>query len=336
MGVWARFKLTNDKFSIPNFQSVSLSDSPENADLKASLVRTGISATFHRLRWGLILSVALVVIMAASFAATTLLNQKARKSRDELITAYRLSWKIGIAAAMLEVALLVPLLAYGFFQFTLLLAGHYFPKLLAVIIIGGLVALWRCAGILLKSVPLVFDEHLSRAVTAQEAPELWEAVSGAAHRLRTAPPDNIVIGMQLNFYVTEMAVRLSSGAVSGRTLYLSYPLLKQLAPEEVLAVAGHELGHFIGDDTRLTREFYPLRFKARATMLMLARSGWACWTSLHFLNFFTLCFAETEQQTSRARELLADQKAAELTSPQTAARALVRFSVMAEAFHLHL
>jgi hypothetical protein len=116
MGVWARFKLTNDKFSIPNFQSVSLSDSPENADLKASLVRTGISATFHRLRWGLILSVALVVIMAASFAATTLLNQKARKSRDELITAYRLSWKIGIAAAMLEVALLVPLLAYGFFR----------------------------------------------------------------------------------------------------------------------------------------------------------------------------------------------------------------------------
>ena len=89
---------------------------------------------------------------------------------------------------------------------------------------------------------------------------------------------------------------------------------------------------FIGEDTRMTREFYPLRFKIRATMVAMARSGWVGWPSFQFLNFFTWCFGETEHAASRKRELLADEKAAALTSPRTAASALVRFQVATEAF----
>ena len=124
-----------------------------------------------------------------------------------------------------------------------------------------------------------------------------------------------------------MAVR-----AEGKTLFLSYPVLKQLSEEEVLAVIGHELGHFIGEDTTLTRQFYPLRLKIRATMIAMARSGWVGWPSFQFLSYFTWCFDETEQAASRDRELLADRKGAELTTPQTAAHALVRFQVAAEAF----
>ena len=150
----------------------------------------------------------------------------------------------------------------------------------------------------------------------------------------TAPPDHIVVGLQLNFYVTELAVKHGTGTVTGRTLFLSQPLMKQLAPDEVLAIVGHELGHFIGDDTRITREFYPLRQKAEATFLTLAQAGWSGWTSLHVLNFFGWCFGSVEQSMSRERELLADRHAAQLTSPAAAARALVRLHVFLEAFKL--
>jgi Zn-dependent protease with chaperone function len=241
-----------------------------------------------------------------------------------------------MAAAMAKVFFLIPLLAYGTFEFSVLLTDRYFPKLLLMIVVGGLLALWKSASILLKKVPLEFNEPMARAVTPEEAPELWQAVRSAAERLQTTPPDRILLGLQLNFYVTELAVRHDGGRAEGKTLYLSFPLLKQLSVDEVTAIMGHELGHFIGEDTKMSREFYPLRLKARATMVAMAQSGWIGWPSFQFLNFFSWCFGGTEQAASRARELLADQKAAVLTSPQTAAHALVRFQVAMEAFQYGL
>jgi Zn-dependent protease with chaperone function len=320
-----------DKFSKMDFQQVCLNCPPGLEKIHDKLEESGVASTFRRLRWGLILSAVLVAIMAVSIAAIIVLNKQAQKSQDDLIRSYRLSWKIGIAAALAKVFLLIPLLAYGTFEFTVLLSDQFFPKLLIVIILGGLFALWKSATVLLKKVPMEFKEPLCREVTAEEAPELWQAVKEAAQRLQTTPPDRILIGMQLNFYVSELAVIHDSGRVEGKTLFLSYPLLKQLSADEVLAIIGHELGHFIGEDTRMTREFYPMRLKVHATMIAMARSGWVGWPSFQFLNFFLLSFGRTEGTASRNRELLADQKAALLTSPQTAAHALLRFQVSLEA-----
>jgi len=321
-----------EKVAHLDFQQVCLNPPAGLEKLHDNLVRAGVAATYQRLRWGLILSTLLVAGLAVAIGAIVALNEKAKRSRAALIRGYQLSWKIGMAAALAKVFLLIPLLAYGTFEFTILLFGGYLPKLLVVIVAGGLFALWKSAAILLKKVPLEFKEPMSREVTPAEAPELWQAVREAAQRLQTSPPDYIVIGLQFNFYVTELAVCHDAGRAEGKTLYLSYPLLKQLSADEVLAIVGHELGHFIGEDTRMTREFYPLRLKVRATMLAMARSGWVGWPSFQFLNFFGWCFGETEQAASRLRELLADQKAALLTSARTAANALVRFQVATEAF----
>jgi Zn-dependent protease with chaperone function len=235
-------------------------------------------------------------------------------------------------AALVKLLLLVPLLTYGAFEFTVLSAGQYFPKLLFAIVLGGAIALWTSTQALLRKVPMEFKEPMSRAVTPEEAPELWAAVRQAAERLDTAPPDHIIIGMQLNFYVTEIPVLHGFGRVEGRTLFLSHPLLKEFTEEETLSIIGHELGHFIGEDTRMTREFYPMRYKTHAMMVALARSGWVAWTSFQFLSFFSWSFAETEGAASRKRELLADQKGASLVSPQVAARALVKFHALVEGF----
>lgn len=319
-----------------SFQEVCRAPQPGFEKLSASLVKAGVSANFTRLRWGIGLATALMVVLVAAFAAVTVLNRRARRSRDALIGAYQLSWKIAMAAAIVDVLLLAPLLTYASYEITVLLADQYYPKLIIALAIGGGYALWHSAKILLARVPMEFTEGMSRSVTPAEAPELWAAVRAAAARLRTAPPDHVVVGMQMNFYVTELAVNHGTGRAEGRTLYLSHPALAHLSPDEVLAIIGHELGHFIGDDTRLTREFYPLRHKANATMFALAQSGWVGWPSFQLLNFFGWSFAQTEQETSRQRELLADKKAAELTSPAIAARALVKIHVLIEAFQQQL
>jgi Zn-dependent protease with chaperone function len=243
-----------------------------------------------------------------------------------------MGWKLAIAAALAEVLLLVPLLVYACIQLPALLADRIFPNLVLMVVIGGIYAVWRTVAALLKKTPLEFAEPMARELKPEDAPELWSAVREAAARLQTQPPDRILTGLQLNFYVTEMAVRYEGGRTEGRTLFMSYPLLKHLTVEEILAIVGHELGHFIGEDTRMTREFCPLRLKIRGTMLAMAGAGLAGRPSLHLLLFFDWLFSKTESAASRTRELLADQKAAALAGVETAARALVKFHIAAEAF----
>jgi len=301
--------------------------------LRSNLEQAGICGQFLRLRWSFWLSVLLVAILCGVSLATYMLNRRVRSSRELLIPSYRMAWRLSIFAALFKVALLIPLLAYGTFELTTLAAEQYFPKLILVIVIGGVIALWRAIVILLKRVPLEFDVAMTRPVTADDAPRLWNDVKEAAIKLGTTPPDHILVGMDYNFYVTELAVKYRSGVTAGRTLYLSHPLMQQLAPDEVLAVIGHELGHFRGDDTRITREFYPMRFKANATLHAMAGSGWVGWTSVHALLFFHWSFSSTEQAVSRERELLADRAAADLTSAGVIGRALVKIQVFAEAFN---
>jgi Zn-dependent protease with chaperone function len=317
-----------------NFRKVCLSKDPEFARLRASLEHAGVSRNFRFLHWALMASVALMAVLLSALGLMLLLNSRAGRSPQALIRNYRLAWHLGMTAAFVQLLLLIPLLTYGAFMLTVLLVSAYSVKLLAVIAICGVLALVGSAAVLFKKLPLEFHEPMAREVSPDDAPELWQAVRQAAERLQTTPPDRVLVGMQLNFYVTELAVRHDNGVASGKTLYLSHPLLRQLSEEEIVSIIGHELGHFIGEDTRLTREFYPLRMKVHGTMVALARSGPVSWSSLHFLNFFTWCFGETEQAMSRQRELLADAKAAALTSPQVAARALVKFQIVAEALNL--
>jgi Zn-dependent protease with chaperone function len=321
-----------EHFSHVDFQQVCLDCPPGSEQLHDRLVNNGVARNFQLLHWALGLSLLLCALLLATTGIIVLLNRQAQQSQAHLIRYYRWGWHLSIGTALVKVLFLIPLLTYGTFEFTVLLSDKYYPQLIFLIVVGGLLGLCLSLKILFKKVPLEFAEPMAREVTPTEAPMLWQAVRTAAERLQTSPPDSILVGLQLNFYVTELAVKYDGGKTRGKTLYFSYPLLKQLSVEEVTAIIGHELGHFIGADTMLTREFYPLRRKAQGTVVSLMQATLAGWSSRQLLEFFGWCFSETEQTASRARELLADQKAATLTSPEIAARALVRFQIASEAF----
>jgi len=315
-----------------DLEAVCFHHGPRIQRLYDAFEKDGICGTFKRLWWGLVGSGVLVALLVITMLSIMSMNLDARKSLNDLIRNYRLSWKMAMSMAVIKLVLLIPLLAYGTFESTVLLTSQFFPKLLLLIIIGGMVALWTSIQVLLKKVPLEFPEPMSREITPEEAPELWEAIRQAATAVGATPPDRVIIGMKTSFYVTELAVKTDAGSSTGRTLFLSYLLLKQLSREEVSAIIGHELGHFKRDDTRMTREFYPLRLKVNETIMTLARAGWVGWPSWGLLAFFHLTFEKTIQGLSRKREFLADQVGAALTSPEIFARALVKFSVLNETF----
>ena len=315
-----------------DLQQLCLHCPPGMEELRKDFEEDGIVSTFEILRLGQILSWTLLGGVAVTMLAVAGLNAIASKYPSTLISSYRLGWRIVMTASLIKLALLIPLLTYGSYELMALSVQEYSIKLLFAIVIGGIVAFGTCIGVLMKKVPMEFAEPLSREISPEEAPELWHAIRQAADTLQTAAPDRLIIGMQMNFFVTELAVHTDTSRVTGRTLYLSYPLLKQLSAEEVLAIVGHELGHFKGNDTKMTREFYPLRFKVHETLMGLSKSGIVGWPSAGLLGFFHLSFEQTMQKASRVREFLADQVGGSLTSPVSLARALVKFSVLSETF----
>jgi Zn-dependent protease with chaperone function len=319
-----------------DFQALCFNPTPNEKDLHDEFVESGIPFHFQRLDWYRNFSIAWVLILFGSAALLHLLNLKARRSTASLIGEYQLGYRIVIAASFINLLFLFPLLAFASFEATTIALNEYFPKVLIAIVIGGIAALVQSMNALMKVVPMEFPEPMSRVVTPEEAPELWQVVRHAAESLKTAPPDHIVVGLQLNFYVTELSVVSPGGRTEGRTLFLSYPILRQLSEQEALSIIGHELGHFIGQDTAMTRQFYPLRFKLNHSMYGLAQSGLLGWPSLKLLQYFSWSFSETVQAASRSREFLADATGAALTSPDTTARALVKFHVVEEVFNQHM
>ncbi len=170
-----------------DFQSVVFDPPVGLEHLREGFEKDGICGTFQRLWWGLIFSIILVVMLGASMLAMLSLNLDAKRSLRALIRNYRLGWKIAMAMAITKLVLLIPLLAYGCFEFTVLLSGMFLPKLLLLIVAGGLFGLWTSARVLLQKVPLEVTEPMSREITPDEAPELWEAVRGQPPRCASAP-----------------------------------------------------------------------------------------------------------------------------------------------------
>ncbi len=91
--------------------------------------------------------------------------------------------------------------------------------------------------------------------------KIYHQVEQLASRLGAQAPDNIVVGLEPNFFVTSSAVELigeKSGILEGKTLFISLSLMRILGIDELIAVIGHELGHFRGLDTEYSLKFAPV------------------------------------------------------------------------------
>lgn len=182
-----------------------------------------------------------------------------------------------------------------------------------------------------KAKTVVFGQ----AITREHAPELWNYIDKIADRLGAIKPEHIVVGLEPNFFVTEADVVTFDGTLKGRTLYCSLSLCEILSKDEVSSIIGHELGHFIGKDTKFSEQFFPI-YRGTAdsinALLSIGDEGAkyiALMPALAILSYFFDSFSVAESKLSRDRELVADKVGAQVTSSKTFASALVKVHAFA-------
>lgn len=147
-------------------------------------------------------------------------------------------------------------------------------------------------------------------------------------------PDNILVGLGVDCYVTEANVTCLKEKLKGRTLFLSLPLMRRLGKSELLAIVGHELGHFRGADTFYSQKFYPIYRGAYEGLEALAPNEGA--SNFVLLPVYALFahfmdeFSKIQIKISRSRELVADKAGSELSTPEIMASALTKICAFSE------
>ena len=255
----------------------------------------------------------------------------ARRRRDVLLRVFKPALYItlwGLAILTIADGLLTLSAVYLGFG---VLAGRIYPIVLLAIAIGvffGAVAILRA---IFRMQRRATTFVVGRMVSRDAEPAVYGLVEDIAAELRTQTPDNVVVGLDPNFFVTEANVVGTDGPHQGRTLFMSLPVARIFSPSELRAVLGHELGHFRGEDTAWSERFYPVYRGVTEAIVGLVSAGSgsgaraiALIPAALLLRLFLESFAVPERAISRERELAADQAGAEAASGRDVATALLK------------
>jgi Zn-dependent protease with chaperone function len=167
-------------------------------------------------------------------------------------------------------------------------------------------------------------------VSEADQPALWTTVKDICRELQTAAPDNIVLGLEPSFYVTESELTHGNGRTEGRSLFISLTLSHVLTVPELRAIIGHEMAHFVGEDTVFSQQFFPVYRGTLVALSNLSRNAVhgsiaiAQLPAITFLAFFFESFVTSEKNLSRLRETEADAVGARIGGSTNLATALVK------------
>jgi Zn-dependent protease with chaperone function len=196
---------------------------------------------------------------------------------------------------------------------------------LKLILIAGFLALAAVCVVIAAIFRRVKDDFTvaGRVLAKDEAAPIWDELRRICTRVGTDPPDQIIAGIDDNFFVTEHPVIVGDKTYHGRTLFVSLSLLKQLQGGESDAVLAHEMAHFSGQDTLYSRKIAPLLNRFDHYLYALYKGG-----VTRPIYYFMMCFRALYQlslgRLSRQREFRADRISLETTSARDVAGALLR------------
>ncbi len=316
---------TQRRNAVKFYESVSVSEilassNPEAKPLQDNL--ENVRTRYAVFRWMKRIAFICLVTGGAAFVAAGIGVLISFWSRNAQYWRLRLAWTVLRLFALIEVLGQGALAVALSFWITAFWMEQYYPKL---IVIAAILAL--CAAVLLIAAIFrklqSYTEFSGRLLKWDAAPSLWQRLSQMAERLGIAPPDNIFVGIDDNFFVTEHSVKVGEEIFTGRTLFVSLSLLKTLSRSEAEAVLAHELAHFSGEDTIYSKRISPLLGKYVHYLEALYKGGLSR-PVFQFMFFFWNLFQLSLNRLRRQREFRADQVGSELTSPRDAAQALIK------------
>ena len=277
--------------------------------------------------------VSLAVLLAGGVLLLVVLalGALAFANRPLQYASFMAGWRITTWASALSLVVQGALLTWLAFWVPAFFVHKYSPKLIILIGLGVAGAVWMAVSAIFRKVPRdneVTGETLSEA----DAPQLWNRVRALAARLGTEPPRHIVAGIDANFFVTESPLTVQGRELTGRTLFVSIPLLRVLDQQEADAVLGHELAHLRGGDTQSSARLGPKLVQFDQYLHAVREAGLSALAS-PLLTLYRTIFEVALARESREREFLADRTAAEIASPQGIARSLVKIAAYAQYRH---
>lgn len=271
-----------------------------------------------RATWWMLVAGALVLLAVLALGAAAFASRQAQHR------SFVTGWRLLVLASALEVIAQGALLVWLSYWVTVFFFELYYPKLILLLGVLVAVAVFSTVVGIFRRPPqqtAVEGELLAPA----DAPALWAHVKELAAKLNTRAPDQIVAGIDANFFVTEAPLTVAGQAVRGRTLFVSLPLLGILERPEADAVLAHELAHLRGGDTASSAALGPKLTQYDYYCQMMASAG-ATLPVFYLMQLYRVIFEFALKRESRAREFLADRTAAALVSARAMVQSLVKLA----------
>jgi len=183
------------------------------------------------------------------------LSSFANFNRFLLLISFKIGYIIVVVLSSVLVLSQSILLAGSIYFLTSYFTGYYYPKfLLSICLTGVLTSLYLILNIFKK----IYKKQIiiGYSVKKIEQQKLWNFVVEISNRLHTSVPDNIILGLGIDYYVLQSDITCLSGELKGKTLFISLSCLYWFTQEELRAIIAHELSHFVGRDTLYTLHFY--------------------------------------------------------------------------------
>lgn len=306
---------------------------------------TGVCNEYSKMKYlGYASGLTLIFSIFALLLVPTL-SKIAKKNRKALFYLFR----PGLFLSQIISAILV-IANSAIIVFSIYLAESFYTGRVHIYLIGilGLVAVFAALTVCIKALtPIKSAEArvVGKSLKKSDYPTIWKFVESIAERIGTTPPNTIIVGMEPNFFVTEAKVICLDGKIKGKSLYLSLPFCRALTKEELTAIIGHEMGHFIGEDTLWSKKFYPIYRGSTETLYTLYSSSTAekeennngliqlaFLPALYFMSFFISAFEKAEKEIGREREINADNVGVKITSPIIMAKGLLKAHIYPQAW----
>ncbi len=293
------------------FTSNRFSDLMKNDEFAQQFPKS-LRFDFATFRWMIRLSLLSIVASVAVFTLAGICVLLSFTSQRSQYLSLSIGWQVLRFHAALQTIIQGGLLVALSYWVTALWGERHYPKL---IFITGLLALLGAVAVLLaifKRIDLTTDVEGKLLDPTQSRP-FFDALNAVCRKVGTAPPDQVVVGIDDNFFVTESPVRVEGRTLTGRTLFASLSLLKEMNATEAEGVLAHEAAHFSGADTFYSKKTAPLLERYQRYLEVL-HDGGIGHVVFYYMNCFRALFELSFGRLCRQREFRADRIAAEATS----------------------
>lgn len=303
------------------------SDEPRGVKLRASL-DSNLVLYYSIFRWMIRLAATSVLMSLGVFVLGGLGAWWALRSQAGLLHSLSIGWIVLRVVATVQVLVQATLTVALSYWVTAFWFQFYAMKL---IVLAAVMALGASFAVIAAIFRKINDEFVIEGILLDRATAapLWADLERICQRVGTPVPDRVVAGIDNNFFVTEHPVTIGGKVQEGRTLFVSLSLLKVMQGAQADAVMAHEMAHFSGEDTVFSKQISPSLNRFEIYLQALHEGGLSR-PVFHFMCCFRGLFELALGRRRREREFRADRIAAECTSPEDMAGALVKVAAYSE------